>query len=184
MIRTHTHTDRLQATIGKPEYVRIGRCLFKAMMPTWDEAQAQQSAEDDWEQDAKGKPTIDRRGFGESMFQVGSRPAAAGLPSALVPPPRADAPPPHHSQPRALRHVTISHTSQETPQSRLSRRLNASAGRGSPHPSSCTPPTNLGLVGARTARHDREPGGLQVRVRVSLAEEKGHQATALLAELG
>ena len=28
-------------------------------MPTWDEAQAQQSAEDDWEQDAKGKPTID-----------------------------------------------------------------------------------------------------------------------------
>ena len=88
MIHTHTHTDRLQATIGKPEYVRIGRCLFKAMMPTWDEAQAQQSAEDDWEQDAKGKPTIDRRGFGESMFQVGSRPAAAGLPSALVPPPR------------------------------------------------------------------------------------------------
>ena len=80
MIHTHTHTDRLQATIGKPEYVRIGRCLFKAMMPTWDEAQAQQSAEDDWEQDAKGKPTIDRRGFGESMFQVGSRPAAAGLP--------------------------------------------------------------------------------------------------------
>ena len=65
---------------------------------------------------------------------------------------------------------------------RLSRRLNASARRGSPHPSSCTPPTNLGLVGARTARHDREPGGLQVRVRVSLAEEKGHQATALLAE--
>ena len=64
------------------------------MMPTWDEAQAQQSAEDDWEQDAKGKPTIDRRGFGESMFQVGSRPAAAGLPSALVPPPRADASPP------------------------------------------------------------------------------------------
>ena len=57
-------------------------------MPTWDEAQAQQSAEDDWEQDAKGKPTIDRRGFGESMFQVGSRPAAAGLPSALMPPPR------------------------------------------------------------------------------------------------
>ena len=100
MIHTHPHTDRLQATIGKPEYVRIGRCLFKAMMPTWDEAQAQQSAEDDWEQDAKGKPTIDRRGFGESMFQVGSRPAAAGLPSALVPPPRrrpsprADAPPP------------------------------------------------------------------------------------------
>ena len=46
MIHTHTHTDRLQATIGKPEYVRIGRCLFKAMMPTWDEAQAQQSAED------------------------------------------------------------------------------------------------------------------------------------------
>ena len=66
---------------------------------------------------------------------------------------------------------------------RLSRRLNASAGRGSPHPSSCTPPTNLGLVGARTARHDREPGGLQVRVRVSLAEEKGHQEAALLAEL-
>ena len=94
MIHTHTHTDRLQATIGKPEYVRIGRCLFKAMMPTWDEAQAQQSAEDDWEQDAKGKPTIDRRGFGESMFQVGSRPAAAGLPSALMPPPRADTPPP------------------------------------------------------------------------------------------
>ena len=58
------------------------------------------------------------------------------------------------------------------------------AGRGSPHPSSCTPPTNLGLVGARAARHDREPGGLQVRVGVSLAEEKGHQATALLAELG
>ena len=68
--------------------MRIGRCLFKALMPTWDEAQAQQSAEDDWEQDAKGKPTIDRRGFGESMFQVGSRPAAAVLPSALVPPPR------------------------------------------------------------------------------------------------
>ena len=58
-----------------------------------------------------------------------------------------------------------------------------SAARGSPHPSSCTPPTNLGLVGARTARHDREPGGLQVRVRVSLAEEKGHQEAALLAEL-
>ena len=66
----------------------------------------------------------------------------------------------------------------------LSRRLNASATRGSPPPSSCTPPTNLGLVGARTARHDREPGGLQVRVRVSLAEEKGHQEAALLAELG
>ena len=31
-----------------------------------------------------------------------------------------------HSQPRALRHITISHTSQETPQSRASRRLNAS----------------------------------------------------------
>ena len=88
---------------------------------------------------------------------------------------------PPHSQPRALRHVTTSHTSQETSQSRLSRRLNAFAGRGSPHPSSCTPPTNLGLVGARTARHDREPGGLQVRVRVSLAGEKGHQATAFLA---
>jgi len=48
---------------------------------------------------------------------------------------------------------------------------------------------HLGLVGARTARHDREPGGPQlcsgplVRVRVSLAEEKGHQVTALLAEL-
>jgi hypothetical protein len=55
---------------------------------------------------------------------------------------------------------------------RLSRRLNASTqqltGRGvcSPHRSaSCTPPTNLGLVGARTARHvDREPGGPQFRV--------------------
>ena len=66
---------------------------------------------------------------------------------------------------------------------RLSRRLNASARRGSPNPSSCTPPTNLGLVGARTARHDREPGGLQVRVGVGLAEEKGHQEAALLAEL-
>ena len=99
MIHTHTHTDRLQATIGKPEYVRIGRCLFKAMMPTWDEAQAQQSAEDDWEQDAKGKPTIDRRGFGESMFQVGSRPAAAGLPSALSCRPRAPTPlPPRAAQ--------------------------------------------------------------------------------------
>ena len=66
---------------------------------------------------------------------------------------------------------------------RLSRRLIASARRGSPNPSSCTPPTNLGLVGARTARHDREPGGLQVRVGVGLAEEKGHQEAALLAEL-
>ena len=74
-----TATDRLQATVDKAEYVRIGRCLFKALMPVWDEAEAQLSAEDDWEQDAKGKPAIDRRSFGESMFQVSSRPAAAGL---------------------------------------------------------------------------------------------------------
>ena len=90
-----TATDRLQATVDKAEYVRIGRCLFKALMPVWDEADAQLSAEDDWEQDAKGEPTIDRRSFGESMFQVSSsyyplssRPAAAGLPSAVAPPPR------------------------------------------------------------------------------------------------
>ena len=90
-----TATDRLQATVDKAEYVRIGRCLFKALMPVWDEADAQLSAEDDWEQDAKGEPTIDRRSFGESMFQVSSsyyplssRPAAAGLPSAVASPPR------------------------------------------------------------------------------------------------
>ena len=65
-----TATDRLQATVDKAEYVRIGRCLFKALMPVWDEAEAQLSAEDDWEQDAKGKPAIDRRSFGESMFQL------------------------------------------------------------------------------------------------------------------
>ena len=61
------------------------------------------------------------------------------------------------------------------------------------HQPGCSPPLHatdhLGLVGARTARHDREPGGPQlcsgplVKVRVSLAEEKGHQVTALLAEL-
>ena len=44
-----------------------------------------------------------------------------------------------HSQPRALRHVTTSHTSQETPQVRLSRRLNASTG---PDPNSPRPPGN------------------------------------------
>ena len=83
-----------------------------------------------------------------------------------------------------LRHITISHTSQEPPPSPpVTKALRLHRPGCSPHPSSCTPPTNLGLVGARTARHDREPGGLQVRVRVSLAEEKGHQEAALLAEL-
>ena len=89
-----TATDRLQATVDKAEYVRIGRCLFKALMPVWDEAEAQLSAEDDWEQDAKGKHTIDRRGFGESMFQVSFRPATAGLAlsSRAVPAPTPPSP--------------------------------------------------------------------------------------------
>ena len=103
-----TATDRLQATVDKAEYVRIGRCLFKALMPVWDEADAQLSAEDDWEQDAKGESTIDRRSFGESMFQLvdlwttGTDPAeyATFLDSLLeqathAPPHRRTAAPPH-----------------------------------------------------------------------------------------
>ena len=84
-------------------------------------------------------------------------------------------------------HVTISHASQEIPQSPPVTKAECL------HQPGCSPPLHatdhLGLVGARTARHDREPGGPQlcsgplVRVRVSLAEEKGHQVTALLAEL-
>ena len=50
---------------------------------------------------------------------------------------------------------------------RLSRRLNASAARSSPHPSSCTPPTNLGLVGARTHPRTARYASSQCRDAVS-----------------
>ena len=87
----------VDAEIDKREYVRISRCLFKALMPEWDEEEAQSSAEDDWDSDSKGAATLGRRDFLDSIFQA--RGAAPLPPRSRSRPAPAPGPLPARSRP-------------------------------------------------------------------------------------
>ena len=60
-----------EAVLDRADYVAISRLLFKALMPIWDAAAAQRSAEEDWGADAGGSQNyIERRSFLDSLFQL------------------------------------------------------------------------------------------------------------------
>ena len=60
-----------EAVLEKADYVAISRLLFKALMPIWDAAAAQRSAEEDWSAEAGGSQNyIERRSFLASLTLI------------------------------------------------------------------------------------------------------------------
>ena len=59
-------------------YRTLSKMIYKAMIEQWDEAAADKSATDDWERDAKGGTSLDRRAFTDSLFELADTWAAEG----------------------------------------------------------------------------------------------------------
>jgi hypothetical protein len=81
---------------------------------------------------------------------------------------------PPHSQPRALRHVTISRTSHETPlKSACHERLAPPQAGGAHHPSSCTPRTTSGSSGRARPAMIASQAGFRLGLGLASPKRKG-----------
>ena len=55
--------------IDREEYLELSKSLYRVMIGDGDEDAAQRSAEDDWEEDCKGKDTMGAEDFRDAIFQ-------------------------------------------------------------------------------------------------------------------
>ncbi|KOO28984.1 sporangia induced hypothetical protein [Chrysochromulina tobinii] len=62
--------DAAASTVAREDYIRISRLLSKAMLPDFDADEAQRAAEEDWEDDSAGSPSLSRERFMDCIFEL------------------------------------------------------------------------------------------------------------------
>ena len=62
--------DAAASTVAREDYIRISRLLSKAMLPDFVAEEAQRAAEEDWEDDSAGSPTLSRERFMDCIFEL------------------------------------------------------------------------------------------------------------------
>jgi hypothetical protein len=62
--------DAAASTVAREDYIRISRLLSKAMLPDFVADEAQRAAEEDWEDDSAGSPSLSRERFMDCIFEL------------------------------------------------------------------------------------------------------------------
>ena len=62
--------DALADELPKDKYFLMSRKLYRALVPTWDEADFNATAEEEWLRDADGASTMGRKRFCDAIFEV------------------------------------------------------------------------------------------------------------------
>lgn len=59
--------------LSKPRYVEMLKKMYRAMIDDYDEDDALECAEEDWERDARGEATLGRELFCDALFECVQR---------------------------------------------------------------------------------------------------------------
>ena len=73
----HGGNDTSKSEVGKARYVAMMGKIYKTMMEEYDEEEAVQCAEEDWEMDRQGRDALDRTRFCDAIFQLADMCVAA-----------------------------------------------------------------------------------------------------------
>ena len=56
--------------LRKDDYIMVSKCMYKALIETYDEDEAIAEAEDDWEKDSQGTGALGKKLFLDAMFEL------------------------------------------------------------------------------------------------------------------
>ena len=59
-----------EEVMRKEDYITVSKCMYKALIETYDEAEALAEAEEDWEKDSQGTGALGKKLFLDAMFEL------------------------------------------------------------------------------------------------------------------
>jgi hypothetical protein len=65
-----TNKNLISHKVNKAGYIQLHMAIAKALFPIFDEVEAKQLAEKDWQRDSKGRPDLDRKSHNDAVFEL------------------------------------------------------------------------------------------------------------------
>ena len=72
-------------TVGRSLYVNFCKKVYKAMIEVWEEDEAQETAEEDWDNDSKGASALSREAYLDAIFELADVRVPAAPPCLFAP---------------------------------------------------------------------------------------------------